>query len=179
MKKTLLVTLFLSSTLSANVHAEGWFDSLKGLFGASEEKVAEVEQPSATGLITSLSENLNINKEQATGGLASLLNFAKDNANADTFSALKSEIPGLDSIMGSLPDTSSLAKTDVGGLLDKAAQYSDSLSAVNELKKQFEALGLDTDMISGFVQQATAYLDTEQGQKAKELLTQSFSKLSL
>jgi hypothetical protein len=46
-------------------------------------------------------------------------------------------------------------------LMDKAANYNDSLKAVNELKKQFEALGLKPEMIMQVVNSTKTYLDTD------------------
>ena len=51
------------------------------------------------------------------------------------------------------------------------------LKAINDVKKQFEALGLKPEMITGFVKQAQAYLDTEQGKEAKKMLTEGLGKL--
>jgi len=48
---------------------------------------------------------------------------------------------------------------------------------VNDLKKQFESLGLKPEMITDFVSTAQTYLDTEQGKEAKEILSQGISKL--
>ena len=45
------------------------------------------------------------------------------------------------------------------------------------LRKQFEALGLKPEMIMQYAEQAKQYLDTEQGQQAKELMMQGLSGL--
>ena len=179
MKKITLICFTIGLSLSANVQAEGWFDSIKSALGFEATSTEEAPQVSADGLIKSLTDNLGVNSEQAEGGLASLVNYAKSNVSADTFSSLTSQIPGIDGYLSKLPDTSNLKQDGIGGLLDQAAQYSDSLKSINELKSQFEALGLDTDMILSYVNQMKAYLDTEEGQSAKQLLTQSFSGLSL
>jgi hypothetical protein len=77
-----------------------------------------------------------------------------------------------------VPDIKELGSSDgISGLLNKASEYSDSLKGINELKQQFEALGLKPEMITDFIEQAKAYLDTEQGQEAKKMLTESFSSL--
>ena len=78
-----------------------------------------------------------------------------------------------------MPDISQLnsgSSEGFGGLLDKASQYSDSLKSVNDIKKQFEALGLKPEMITSFISTAQSYLDTEQGQQAKQILTDGLSK---
>ena len=48
---------------------------------------------------------------------------------------------------------------------------------LNDVKKQFEALGLNSEMISNFIASAQSYLDTEQGQQAKKMLTEGLGKL--
>jgi hypothetical protein len=82
--------------------------------------------------------------------------------------------------MGAVPDISKMKSAGgLSGLMDKAANYNDSLKAVNELKKQFEALGLSPEMITKVVTSAQAYLDTDEGKKIKEQLMQGLSQLSL
>ena len=77
-----------------------------------------------------------------------------------------------------MPDVSKLSSAGgLGGLLDKAAEYSDSLKSINDVKKQFEALGLKPEMISSFVSSAQGYLDSEEGQSAKKVLTDGLGKL--
>ena len=82
--------------------------------------------------------------------------------------------------MGAVPDISEVASEGgLSGLMDKAANYNDSLKAVNELKKQFEALGLKPEMIMQVVNSAKSYLDTDEGKKIKEQLMQGLSQLSV
>jgi hypothetical protein len=82
--------------------------------------------------------------------------------------------------MGAVPDISEMtSESGYSGLLDKAANYNDSLKAVNELKKQFEALGLKPEMIMQVVNSAKAYLNTAEGQKIKQQLMQGLSTLSV
>jgi L-rhamnose isomerase len=82
--------------------------------------------------------------------------------------------------MGAVPDISGIKPEGVlGGLMDKAANYNASLKAVNELKKQFEALGLSPEMIMQVVNSAKAYLETDEGQKIKEQLMEGLNTLSL
>ncbi|GEA10601.1 DUF2780 domain-containing protein [Alteromonas sp. KUL49] len=179
MKIRAAILLTVGISLSTQVHAEGILDSLKDFFGFGDPQTEMVEQPTVDGLLSALTDNLNVSSEQAKGGLASLLNYAKNNVNPDTFAQLEQQIPGVSSVMGNLPDISDMQQEGLGGLLDMAAQYSESLQAVNDLKKQFEAIGLEPQMIVSYVEQAQAYLDTEEGQQAKQVLMEAFSSLTL
>jgi hypothetical protein len=98
--------------------------------------------------------------------------------SAEQFKQLSQSLPGVDSLVKQMPDVSKLASGEgLSGLLDKAAQYSDSVKAINDVKKQFEALGLKPEMISDFISSAQSYLNTEQGQKAKQVLSDGVGKL--
>jgi hypothetical protein len=112
--------------------------------------------------------------------LASIFNYAKDNISAEQFSGMSDSLPGLDSLMSAVPDISEVkSEGGLGGLMDKAANYSDSLKSLNELKKQFEALGLSPEMITKVVESAKTYLDTDEGKKIKDQLMQALTKLSV
>ncbi|GLR70972.1 DUF2780 domain-containing protein [Agaribacter marinus] len=185
MRKTFIfcATLLLSNlALSTNAVAEeSWFNSLLNAVGLGDSASDEVEQvlPSAQGLLTHLTSNLDVTKPQAEGGMAALLNYAKQNISTDDFSALAKQIPGLDGLSSALPEVSDAAGGNLSGILDAAANYNESLAALNDLRKQFESLGLDTEMIMGFVKQAQAYLDTEEGQQAKQMLSNALQNLKL
>jgi hypothetical protein len=177
MKASYLLIVLSALAFSPQSHAEGWLDSIKGMFGMEADTPA---MPNVTDMISSVSESVGIDKSQAEGGLASIFSYAKDNISAEQFSGLSDSLPGLDSLMGSVPDISEMtSEGGLSGLMDKAANYNDSLKAMNELKKQFEALGLSPEMISKVVSSAKAYLDTDEGKKIKDQLMQGLGKLSI
>jgi hypothetical protein len=188
---TTLSLLLFSSQATAE---ESWLDKIKNAIGlgttdnseqaesgsvATDSIKALDEAPSAQGLLEALSNNLSISNEQASGGMGAILNYAKNNVSTEQFSEISQAIPGLDGLLSKAPAIESLSSEGLGGLLNKAAQYSDSLQSLAVLKQQFDALGLDTDMILQYVDQAKAYLDTPAGQSAKEMLEQAFGNLSL
>lgn len=197
MKK--LIVLLTISTLSSSAMAEetSWFDSLKNLVGLGDEteqvvkteaendikaevKAPAVAMPSATGLVDMLTSSLDVNADQASGGMGAIFNYVKSNVSMEQFSQLASSVPGIEGLVGQMPDVSNLnsgSSEGLGGLLDKASEYSDSLKSINQVTKQFEALGLKPEMISSFITTAQTYLDTEQGQQAKQLLTSGLGKL--
>ena len=179
-------TFLCTSLYSSQSHAEGWWDSVKNMLGMSSDsaptQTADVKQmatdafPSAAGLVASLTDNLGVSTEQATGGMGAILNYAKQNISSEKFSQLSSAIPGVDSLLNAVPAVATLSEGGLGGLMNKAAEYSDSLKSINDLKNQFDTLGLDTGMIMKYVSQAQQYLDTPQGQEAKTMLTDAFAK---
>jgi len=178
MKK--LIILLTISTLSTSAIAQetSWFDSLKNLVGLGESKEETVKVPSTEGLVEILTSSLNINTDQASGGMGAIFNYVKDNVSTEQFSQLAKSLPGIDGLVNEMPDISKLSSSKgLGGLLDKASEYSDSLKSINDLKKQFEALGLKPEMLSSFVSSAQGYLNTEEGQQAKKIFTDGLGKL--
>ena len=179
MKKYASIILATTLTFSAASQAQdSWFDSFKNMIGLgdSTEEVAEVAAPSMDGMISALTENLGVSSSQAEGGLGSIMNYVKDNVSSDKFSQLSSSLPGLDQVLSAVPAVTG-DEGGVSGLISKAAEYNDTLKGLNDLKMQFEALGLSPEMITGFIEQAQAYLNTPQGQEAKKILTESLSSL--
>jgi hypothetical protein len=173
----MLIVLSLGATQP--VYAQSWWDSIKSAVGLGDETAAveEEEKTSASGLVSMIAENLSVNEEQAEGGMGSIFGFVQEHATAENFQVLSAALPGLASLMGEAPDVSEEKSSGgLGGLLDKASEYNESLKAVNTVKKQFESLGIDPKMITDFVKQAQTYLDTEEGQEAKKVLTDSLSK---
>lgn len=185
MKK--LIVLLTISTLSSSAIAQetSWFDSLKNLVGLGEnqEKIIEVEKPAVPntdGLVNMLTGSLDVNADQASGGMGAIFNYVKNNISSEQFKQLANSVPGVEGLMDQMPDISKLnsaSSEGFGGLLEKASQYSDSLKSMNDVKKQFEALGLQPEMIGNFISTAQSYLDTEQGQQAKKILTDGLGKL--
>lgn len=188
MKK--LIVLLTISTLSTSVLAQetSWLDSLKNLVGLGETKEQSVASttadasamPTSDGLVGMLTSGLNVNTDQASGGMGAIFNYVKNNVSTEQFGQLAKSLPGVEGLVSQMPDISKLSSgssDSVGGLLEKASEYSDSLKSINDVKKQFEALGLKPEMISSFISSAQAYLNTEQGQQARKLLTDGLGKL--
>ena len=184
MKKVILLSAVLSFSSVASAEQSWWDNFLSAVgLGESEEVVETVDASQSTvgidGLLSSLTSKLGVTKEQAQGGMAALFNFAKQNISEEQFSALTAQIPGLDSLMKYLPAISALNSEGMGGIMDMASGYSDKLSQVNDLKKQFDTLGLDTSMIGKYADQAQSYFDTPEASAAKDALTETFSNISL
>ncbi len=183
MKK--LILLLTLSTLSTSLLAEesSWLDTAKSFFAEDEVKEQSVAADAASsllstdGLVGMLTSSLDVNDDQASGGMGAIFNYVKDNVSMEQFGQLSESLPGVDGLISQMPDTTNLdskSSEGFGGLLEQASQYSGSLKSVNDVKKQFEALGLTPEMINSFVTTAQSYLDTEQGQQA---ITDGLGKL--
>lgn len=156
---------------------QSWWNKVLNVVGLGEETTVQDQGPNIDGLLSSVTSNLGVTNEQAKGGMAALVSYAKQNVSDEQFAMLTSKVPGLDSIMQYVPVVKEAASGGLGGLMDKAASYNETLGQLNQLNKQFESLGLDTNMIKGYAQQASQYLDTPQGQEAKQLLADSLLKI--
>ena len=180
------VLLITTLTLSSQALANDTVDKLKGLLGnTSSTQTSQVAASGASdsldiaSLVSMVSDNLGVSEEQSQGGVASIFDYAKENLSSGEYTELASNLPGLDSLMDYVPEVSADSSSNssaVSGLLNKASEYSSSLSSINELKKQFEALGLDADMISSFVTQINAYLSGDSDTQA--LLQSGLGKLT-
>ncbi|MDO6709727.1 DUF2780 domain-containing protein [Aliiglaciecola sp. 2_MG-2023] len=172
--KTLLALLITTLTISTNVSANDTVDKLKGLLGNTatinnestlSESSEQTQSLDVSSLVSLVSDNLGVSETQSEGGLASIFDYAKNNLSGTDYTQLAQSIPGLDSLLENVPtltSDSSSNSSSVSGLLNKASEYSSSLSAINELKQQFEALGLDTDMIANFIAQINSYFSEEE-----------------
>ncbi len=168
--------------VSQPVYAQGWLDSVKDFFGLGEEKTEQTNESSnllsSASLVQELVQSLGVTQTQAEGGLGSIFNYAKNNLSNTDFKQIADTLPGIQGLLKSVPDISQLSSEgSIGGLLDKAANYSETAKALNDLNKQFTALGLSPEQIAGFVSTINQYLDTPQGQQAKQLLTSGLGQL--
>lgn len=174
--KILSVLLISALALSGKtLAADDTLNKLQGLLGSSSTSQVSEAQGSdtneaaqsfdVTSLVSMVSDNLGVSEAQSEGGLASIFDYAKDNLSDTNYSELAQSVPGLNSLLENVPAISSDSSSDsssMSGLLSKASEYSSSLSAINELKQQFEALGLDTDMITSFITQINSYFSDDE-----------------
>lgn len=182
--KKLVVLLTLSTLATATFAQEtSLLNRLKS--AVSSEKVTEQNSEQSmlntNALVESLTKSLNVDTAQASGGLGAIFNYVKNNVSSEQFSQLSKSLPGVGDLLKKMPNIEQPKKKEssggLGGLLSKAAEYNDSLKAVNDVKNQFGALGLNPEMISSFVNSAKTYLNTEEGKQAKQILTDGLGKL--
>lgn len=163
--------------LAPQTYAAGWADTTQALMNKAEQVKGT---PTVSGMVSAVSESVGISQEQATGSLASIFNYAKNNISSEQFSALSAKLPGLDSLLSAVPqgaNASAESGSKMGSLMNKAASYSKDMAAGSQLQSQFASLGLEPNQIMQVIESAKAYLDTEQGQQIKQMLVQGLGKL--
>jgi hypothetical protein len=184
---TVLALTFFTTCANANI------DQLKGLLGGKKAEstvtsssLTEMATSAASNidlasLVSSVAGNLNVSENQSGGGIASIMNYVQGNLSGADYAQLASSIPGIDSLLEDVPSLSgnsaASSSSSLSGLLNKASEYSSTLKSVNDLKQQFEALGLSTDMIASFVTQISSYLNVNADEETQALFKSGLDNL--
>ena len=184
---TVLALTFFTTCVNANI------DQLKGLLGGKKAEstvtsssLTEMATSAASNidlasLVSSVAGNLNVSENQSEGGIASIMNYVQGNLSGADYAQLASSIPGIDSLLEDVPSLSgssaASSSSSLSGLLNKASEYSSTLKSVNDLKQQFEALGLSTDMIASFVTQISSYLNVNADEETQALFKSGLDNL--
>ena len=184
---TVLALTFFTTCASANI------DQLKGLLGGKKAEstvtsssLTEMATSAASNidlasLVSSVADNLNVSENQSEGGIASIMNYVQGNLSGADYAQLANSIPGIDALLEDVPSLSgnsaASSSSSLSGLLNKASEYSSTLKSVNDLKQQFEALGLSTDMIASFVTQISSYLNVNADEETQALFKSGLDNL--
>jgi hypothetical protein len=107
-----------------------------------------------SSLTDTLSSELGISKSQASGGVGSILSYAKSSLSGSDYSTLASGIGNSSSFLSAAPSTS---KSGYSGLVS-----------------QFSSLGLSSSMIQKFVPIIVGYLTKSGSMGASGILTKLF-----
>ena len=184
---TVLALTFFTTCANANI------DQLKGLLGGKKAEstvtsssLTEMATSAASNidlasLVSSVAGNLNVSENQSEGGIASIMNYVQGNLSGADYAQLANSIPGIDALLEDVRSLSSnsaaSSSSSLSGLLNKASEYSSTLKSVNDLKQQFEALGLSTDMIASFVTQISSYLNVNADEETQALFKSGLDNL--
>ena len=184
---TVLALTFFTTCANANI------DQLKGLLGGKKAEstvtsssLTEMATSAASNidlasLVSSVAGNLNVSENQSEGGIASIMNYVQGNLSGADYAQLASSIPGIDALLEDVPSLSgnsaASSSSSLSGLLNRASEYSSTLKSVNDLKQQFEALGLSTDMIASFVTQISSYLNVNADEETQALFKSGLDNL--
>lgn len=179
------------SLFTANANAN--IDQLKGLLETKKAEstvttssLTDIATSAASSidlgsLVNSVAGNLNVSDTQSQGGIASIMNYVQGNLSGADYAQLANSIPGIESLLENVPSLSSnsaaSSSSSLSGLLNKASEYSSTLKSVNDLKQQFETLGLSTDMIASFVTQISSYLNVNADEETQALFKSGLDNL--
>ncbi len=174
-------------------NANANIDQLKGLLGdkkadstVTSSSLTEMATSAASAidlssLVATVSDTLNVSETQSEGGIASIMNYVQGNLSSGDYAQLANSIPGIDGLLENVPSLSSdkaaSSSSSLSGLLNKASEYSSTLKSVNDLKQQFEALGLSTDMIASFATQISSYLNVNADEETQALFKSGLDNL--
>ena len=183
----ILALAFVTPNANANI------DQLKGLLGdkkadstVTSSSLTEMATSAASAidlssLVATVSDTLNVSETQSEGGIASIMNYVQGNLSSGDYAQLANSIPGIDGLLENVPSLSSdkaaSSSSSLSGLLNKASEYSSTLKSVNDLKQQFEALGLSTDMIASFATQISSYLNVNADEETQALFKSGLDNL--
>ncbi|GMM73726.1 hypothetical protein MTsDn5_36790 [Alteromonas gracilis] len=183
----ILALAFVTPNANANI------DQLKGLLGdkkadstVTSSSLTEMATSAASAidlssLVATVSDTLNVSETQSEGGIASIMNYVQGNLSSGDYAQLANSIPGIDGLLENVPslssDTAASSSSSLSGLLNKASEYSSTLKSVNDLKQQFEALGLSTDMIASFATQISSYLNVNADEETQALFKSGLDNL--
>jgi len=166
-KLSLSLTAFLC-TVSLQAFSLG--DATNAL--SAVQSTTQTATPAATNktqnsdLMGMLTSQLGVTDKQATGGVGSILNYAKGELPSSDYSTLASAIPNASSLLSMAPAVSS----SLGAL----GSMGGSAGGMAALASQFSSLGLDSSMISKFVPIILNYFKGTNATGATSILSKLF-----
>lgn len=187
MFRTLVATLVL--TLSSTAYSNDLINQMGKVLSkdssststatntAMDTVTAIATSETASNLTSMLVSSLGVTDKQATGGLGSLFGQTKQNLNAEQFGQIAQYVPDMDTLLKAAPAISGSGGKNLGGLLGNAGKIASSMQGAGQVMKQFEALGLSSDMISQFIQIAMSFLQKEGGSETTDLLKMGLGSL--
>lgn len=117
-------------------------------------------------LINSLTSQLGVTPQQATGGAGAIFNLAKSQLSAQEFGKIASAVPGMNSFIKAAPapqaDAASSATSALGPLTGGSAG-SKATTGLLSLGGSFKSLGLSPQMATQFAPVIQQYLSHKGG----------------
>ncbi|MCK9280710.1 MAG: DUF2780 domain-containing protein [Melioribacteraceae bacterium] len=147
-----LLFAFLVIAFSSKINAQ--FDQLKNMG-------KQVQDKAKLGLIESVTSQLGVTKNQAVGGVGSILGLAKEKMPASDFLKVANAIPGSSDLI-----TSALGLTG----------SKSTISTVAALAPLFLKLGMKSDMVSKFIPVVLSYVGASGGNTTMDLLSAVLKK---
>jgi hypothetical protein len=149
MKKIILATSLLLSVSSLSAFS---------LHNATDAMTQVATHKKSTSLTSMLTSQLGVTDTQASGGVGSILSYAKSALPKNKYTKLASAIPNASSLISKVSATKSGTKT----------------SQLASLASNFSSLGLSTDMIGKFVPVIMNYFKSSGKSDAMSILAGLF-----
>ena len=151
---------------------------------------AEIGRAQTSDLVGSLTSQLGVSEQQATGGAGSLLGFAKGQMGGTDFDVVSSALPDVDGLIGAAPDAGSGVLGSAGSMLGGSSGSGGSsglgglsglggssggLGDVAGVASSFSDLGMSPDMVSQFVPVILEHAQSAGSEQAMQLLKGAFT----
>jgi hypothetical protein len=120
-----------------------------------------------SGLVDTLTKDLKLKPEQATGAAGSVFSLAKSKMNATDFTKLAGGFPEMDTLLKATP------KTDSGSPTSALTGAIGSLSGPALMASQFKTLGISPEVASKIVPEVLNFVKGKEGQAAMDLLSKA------
>jgi len=120
-------------------------------------------------LIGSLTKELNVTPQQATGGAGSLFNYAKSKLSVDDFSKVAKAVPGMDGLLKAAPKPKSSSPMD-----SLESSLPGNAGGMASVASAFKSLNLSPSMAEKFVPVMTQYVQKQGGSSVASLLSGAF-----
>lgn len=142
-------------------------DAAKAVSNAANEEQKATAAPEAAGLLNLLGTQLKVTPEQAVGGTGALLGLAKNKLAGNDFSQLSKAVPGLDQLAGNNALGSLGSLNGLGSVLGSSGNSAGNsvlnsalgnVQNMGDVNQAFNALGMDSSMVSQFVPLILQYL---------------------
>lgn len=121
-------------------------------------------------LIKLLTDQLGVSQDQAKGGAGLLFRLAKDKLSSDEYSQITDQVPGVDELSRSAPESGVLGST-LGGLVSGLSGGKTDIGDLAGLVGGFAKLGMDADTLGKFVPIILSFVKGKGGDAAKGLLS--------
>lgn len=143
-----------------------FFLSIALLFASG---TAGVAQAAVDDLISTLTGQLGVTTEQATGGAGAIFDYAKQQLSAGDFSKMADAVPGIGSLIAAAPKTGGSGSM-MGGLASSMGDMGGKAGALGSLTQSFSQLGLSPDMASKFIPVVLDFVKSQGGENVMGML---------
>ena len=128
-------------------------------------------------LIQELTKKLNIDEEQAKGGLGLLLKFCQEKLSSQDFKKVTDLIgSSWQELVKAAPQASANIMGKLGGIASLFGEKAAKLGEMANFAGQFKSLNIEMSKVQKFVDTTVEYLQEKGGPQVKEMLSKFLKK---